>query len=38
MFTGPGGGKCEMQVEFPPEEQLPDFEFLQVRGGQKWEI
>ena len=33
MFTGPGVEKCEMQVEFPPVVQLPDFEFLQVRGG-----
>ena len=31
-------GKCEIRVEFPPEVEFPDFEFLQVRGGQKSEI
>ena len=25
--------KCEIKAEFPPEVQLPDVEFLQVRGG-----
>ena len=30
--------KCEIQAEFPPEVLLPDFELLQVRGGQKCEI
>ena len=38
MFTGPGVEKCEIQAEFPSEVQLPHFEFLQVRGGQKCEI